>query len=156
MPREVWLSALKLSTMWNFCAIRTLAIKQLDGVDMDAVDKILLAREHHLPAWLSSGYNSLANRKENISLAEVERLGLDTAVRMFHVREERLVRGLDDGSVLLTIHREFARELKEEEEANAAYSATPVTVSYRDLPAQPALASKSMRRHLRLQDMIQV
>ena len=48
------------------------SFKQLDGVDMDAIDKILFAEEHQVAEWLSSGYNNLTNGKDGIAMAEVE------------------------------------------------------------------------------------
>jgi len=93
MTVEKWVSVLKLSTMWDFHETRELAIKELskEGM-MDLVMKVGLAKQFKIPEWLFAGYEGLIKRKEAISIAEAELLGLTTVVRLFRIREESVAR----------------------------------------------------------------
>ncbi|KAJ7117490.1 hypothetical protein C8R44DRAFT_738389 [Mycena epipterygia] len=87
MPKEDWISVLKLSTLWYFLDARELAIQQLNGQNMGSVERILLARKYAVSAWLRTGYTDLARREESISLEDAEKIGWETAVRLYQVRE---------------------------------------------------------------------
>lgn len=139
MPQDDWISVLKLSHTWKFWDVRKLAIQQLSSPipSMNTIDKIILAKEYTIPSWLVEGYSSLAARKETISMDEAIRLGFDTTVGMFHVRE--VVRA-DIGYIRGTLGRgngfgpnytsiveaEFRAELKDIRIAGAAYEAACV------------------------------
>lgn len=87
MPKDDWISVLKLSTLWYFLDARELAIQQLNGQSMGSVERILLARKYAVSAWLRTGYTDLARREEGISLEDAEKIGWETAVRLYQVRE---------------------------------------------------------------------
>jgi len=89
---EEWTAVLKLSTMWDFSHVRKLAIKELSNIAMNPVNRILLGRQYTLQTWLFAGYEELAKRTEPISIGEAERLGWDTAILIFQIREESLAK----------------------------------------------------------------
>jgi len=88
MNVEDWTSVLKLSTMWEFSETRKLAIEKLSEVGMDLVTKVILAKQYEVREWLFAAYEGLVKRKESLSVAEAERLGLATAIRLYRIREE--------------------------------------------------------------------
>jgi hypothetical protein len=93
MTMDEWISVLKLSTMWEFDACRNLVIDELskDG-NIDPITKVGLAKQYKIPQWLFEGYETFIKRKEAISAAEAEQLGLATVVRLFHIREKSIAR----------------------------------------------------------------
>src|ERR1700691_549643 len=101
--------------MWDFFDIRKLAIEELSASKMNPITKILLARQYAARALLFAGYDELANDTESISVADAERLGWDTAVRIFNIRQKnvasRSVMDFRDD-----IDNAFAKELKVTEE----------------------------------------
>lgn len=83
-----WTSVLKLSTMWNFEGLRSLAIQSMSGLpDNDAVEKAALAGEYQIDEWLLPALNELAQREEPISIEEARRLGWEVALQLSAVRE---------------------------------------------------------------------
>jgi hypothetical protein len=55
---------------------------------LDHVGRLLVAREHHVHEWLRACYVELAERWEDITLEEAERLGLETTAALCRAREE--------------------------------------------------------------------
>jgi len=86
MDRNAWESALKSSTLWGMCDIRSMAIKSLED-DLDSVDKILLGQAYGVLDWLLSGYNTLVKRDRTISGQEGRSLGPDTTAKLHEIRE---------------------------------------------------------------------
>src|SRR4051794_3058389 len=89
LTRAEWVSILRLSTMWEFVSIREKAIAELSQLhtDLSVFDKILLAKECKVVAWLLDGYCELVAREQILTPEEAEMLGWETAVRLFRVRE---------------------------------------------------------------------
>jgi hypothetical protein len=87
MAQAEWISALRLSTMWELLDIRALAIKALSELNMSAVDKVTLARECKVTEWLLVGYEEIAKREKTITNEEAERLGWQAAFRLLRARE---------------------------------------------------------------------
>jgi hypothetical protein len=87
--KEVWISVLKLSTLWYFSDIRALAIKKLDSHFLsptrDNVEIILLARTYDVSSWLRSAYTDFVDK--GLSLEDAERIGWETAARVYKARE---------------------------------------------------------------------
>jgi len=85
LKKEEWVSALKLSTIWNMTKIRQYAIHCLSTkVTLSPIEKILLARAHRVGAWLDEGVTNLANRDFNLSptLEDLATLGWETVARI--------------------------------------------------------------------------
>jgi hypothetical protein len=84
---EEWTSVLKLSSMWQFHKIRATAIKHMETVTMDLVDKIVIARRFDIPTWLVPTLNALIQRESPIGLSEGNRLGMEWVLKVAEVRE---------------------------------------------------------------------
>ncbi|KAK0195935.1 hypothetical protein F5146DRAFT_1118536 [Armillaria mellea] len=86
---DSWISILKLSSLWRMGDMRNNAIEhltpRLSNVSPD--DRILLGRRHLVAHWISSGYEDLTKREDAVSLEEAGKIGLETALRIQHVRE---------------------------------------------------------------------
>ncbi|KAJ7763619.1 hypothetical protein DFH07DRAFT_812587 [Mycena maculata] len=87
MPKDDWISVLKLSTLWYFLDARELAIQQLTSRITESVERILLARDYEVSSWLRAGYTDLARREEGISMEDAEKIGLRTTVQLYQTRE---------------------------------------------------------------------
>ena len=84
-----WTSILSLSTRWDFTDIRTLAIREIQSLDISPIDKIVLAQEFDISGrWLLAAYTALCERAEPLSISEGTRLGLETAMRVAQLREQ--------------------------------------------------------------------
>ncbi|KAJ7625625.1 hypothetical protein FB45DRAFT_868801 [Roridomyces roridus] len=90
LPKESWISVLKLSTLWYFIDARNLAIQELGKQTMDSVERILLARRYDVSVWLRRGYAELARRPRGLSVEEAEAIGLMTALKLYQSREAAL------------------------------------------------------------------
>ncbi|KAJ6618890.1 hypothetical protein B0H10DRAFT_1947289 [Mycena sp. CBHHK59/15] len=90
IPKDEWISVLKLATMWYFLDLRGLAIKRLAGQLTDSVERIVLARKYDVADWLRRGYTDLARREQGISADEAALLGWECAFRISQVREEAI------------------------------------------------------------------
>jgi len=93
MGSEEWISVLKLSTMWTFGELRQLAIKWLGRLDINPVEKVMLARNYKVERLLVRGYMELIKRKEGPSVEEAKILGYEAAIRLYEKRERH--RGSD-------------------------------------------------------------
>jgi hypothetical protein len=74
--------------MWKFTVIRQLTIKHMSLLTIDAVEKILLARAFHVPRWLLPALGEYAKKKHPITTSDVHHLGLDTILKIIHLREQ--------------------------------------------------------------------
>lgn len=76
--------------MWNFDAVRALAIKELSGMDLNPIDKYLLATDYRVNEtdWLVPALVELVVRKEPMGEADAARLGLRTTLLIAQIREE--------------------------------------------------------------------
>lgn len=84
---DEWVSVLKLSTMWEFTAIRQVALKELEGSNLDAGQKYLLAQECGVDQWLVPALSALAARCDPLSEVDVDTFGLGCVLKLARVRE---------------------------------------------------------------------
>jgi hypothetical protein len=68
--------------------VHTRAVKELEGMGLDPVDRIILAAEHNVPAWLNPAYVELCTREDSLREEEVRRLGLITTWKLMCAREK--------------------------------------------------------------------
>ncbi|RPD56040.1 hypothetical protein L227DRAFT_656560 [Lentinus tigrinus ALCF2SS1-6] len=88
LTSDGWTSVLKLATMWNFTALRAIAIDNLTILlRTDPVQWISLARTYDVREWLMPALLALARRSQPLQLHEAEVLGIATVVKMAEVRE---------------------------------------------------------------------
>jgi len=141
MSKEEWISVLKLSTQWYFLDTRDLAINQLDKLtDMGNVERILLARQYDVPAWLRMAYRNLVQRHEGIPPEDAEKIGWETGFRLYQVREMALKSKKAFGNSLpyavQYIEPVFGEEFRQAELASAAYSRSSRSAT----PSPPTLS----------------
>jgi len=64
------------------------AIRELEGMKLDPVDRIVLAMEHNVPEWLDPAYVELCKREDPLREDEAERVGLNVTVKLYWAREK--------------------------------------------------------------------
>ncbi|EIN06752.1 hypothetical protein PUNSTDRAFT_25128, partial [Punctularia strigosozonata HHB-11173 SS5] len=84
---DEWVSVLKLSTMWQFAEIRARAVRELSAIAIDAVRKVVLAKKFSVDQWLLPALNEIARRAKPIDVEDIEKLGLEYALKLAEVRE---------------------------------------------------------------------
>lgn len=72
--------------MWEMSRIRALALEQLSK-SIDSVEKFALARTFDIDHWVLPALTDLVRRKESMGTAEVNRLGIDTVLKIADIRE---------------------------------------------------------------------
>jgi hypothetical protein len=87
LTSEEWVSVLKLSSLWQFHKIRAAAIKGLESLSVDLVDKIVIAKRFDISSWLVPSLSALAQREKPLTLLEGNLLGMEWALKMAEVRE---------------------------------------------------------------------
>ena len=94
MPLPDWVTLLRISTRLQFSKIRMYVIRELTArrAALGAVDAILLAKEHDVPAWLGYAYAELVRRPTALDDDEAERLGARTVSPWGPMRKPSVVR----------------------------------------------------------------
>lgn len=93
ISKNQWISGLRLSTMWHFSDIRQLAIKHLQqDASLDAVEQVIFAKDFSVSSWLRTGYLGLVKRTQPLSVEEAEQIGWRSAIQIFQVREDAVVK----------------------------------------------------------------
>lgn len=92
LSQEEWISVLKLSTLWDFFAIRETVIREMLKTKMTAMSMILLGRQFSVKNWLLTGYVYLVKAPNGMSMQDAETIGLRQAVKIFQLREENQYR----------------------------------------------------------------
>lgn len=87
LTQAEWTSVLQLAHMWEFQAIRSLAIAELQKSFLTEIDKIVLAHKYDLGEWLLPAYTTLASREHSLGMEEAIRLSLELVVNMARARE---------------------------------------------------------------------
>ncbi|KAL0570863.1 hypothetical protein V5O48_011088 [Marasmius crinis-equi] len=85
---KTWLSVLRLASMWNFLALRKLAIYRLSlKADFSTFDRILVAREFGVPQFFLDGVITFVlDTSQEIADPEGQKLGLSTALALYRFR----------------------------------------------------------------------
>jgi hypothetical protein len=96
LSEDEWKSVLRLSTAWEFPAVRQVAITHLSKIQqLDPVEKLIIAVRFHVDAWLVDTLNQLARRDAPLSINDTERLipvvGLEYVTKIAQVRENETV-----------------------------------------------------------------
>ncbi|CAE6537350.1 unnamed protein product [Rhizoctonia solani] len=87
---QTLVAALRVATVYEYYALRHYCIQYLETLDskMDVAERILIARELHLPVWEEHAHRELETRDEPITEAEAAIIGLDAFVRIAGIREK--------------------------------------------------------------------
>lgn len=91
LPRnsDEWVAVLRWSTKQHIPEVRAKAIQTLDQ-GIGEARKIELARECNVASWLLTCYKELAERYDEVSAEEEERLGQQATSKLFQIREQFL------------------------------------------------------------------
>ncbi|KAH6910291.1 hypothetical protein BKA70DRAFT_1272662 [Coprinopsis sp. MPI-PUGE-AT-0042] len=87
LSRKEWITVLRIATLLHFNDYRKLAIDTLDGIIKDPVERITLARENNISAWLVSAFETLITRPASMTEEQASLIGWTTAVRLFIIRD---------------------------------------------------------------------
>ncbi|KAK1219736.1 hypothetical protein PQX77_017544 [Marasmius sp. AFHP31] len=110
LTKDDWLSILKLSTLWNFHAIRHLAIHYLSSAKkLSVIDRIVTAREYKVVKWFVHGVvHAALDMNKQIAHADAERIGLKTAISLYHMKGAAIEADWDEvESRLSTLFEKF-------------------------------------------------
>lgn len=85
---EEWTSILKLAHQWDFIEVKALALRELELLEIPALQKIIIYQTHAIDRnLLHDAYTTLATRDEPITIEEGRALGLETALQLARARE---------------------------------------------------------------------
>ena len=85
---EEWSRLLSISCKFALEKIRNRAVKELTAMNIDPVDRVVLAVKHDIPDWLFPAYVDLCIRSEPLREDEARKLGLSTTVKLACAREK--------------------------------------------------------------------
>jgi len=105
----MWLSTLKLSTMWEVTALRDLAIKNLNK--LDAANMILLGTKYRVPAWFITGCCRLIMGKPGPTEEDCNRLGIGFVVEIYRLREQVLSHRTSTANFSKAEHQQYVQKL---------------------------------------------
>jgi hypothetical protein len=88
--------------MWQISALREAAIRELDRLldAADAAEKLALADQFDVPQWSFPALRMLLRRKGPVTVADVEQIGLERALKIAALRD--CSRYSESGDELLT------------------------------------------------------
>ncbi|TFY83636.1 hypothetical protein EWM64_g376 [Hericium alpestre] len=85
---EEWTSILKLAHQWQFAEIKSLAVRSLEGLEINAVRKIVIYHSYEIDRnLLLPSYTALTTREDPITITEGRELGLETSLQLARARE---------------------------------------------------------------------
>lgn len=87
LAHEDLVAVLHLSTMWEIAKIRGYVITVMDG-QMDAVERVVLAKKERVSAWLLAGYRTLVEGPETLTMDRVKMLDWETIAKLFSIQSE--------------------------------------------------------------------
>jgi len=85
---EEWISILKLAHQWEFIEVKALALRELEELEIPALQKIITYHTHDIDRnLLQKAYTDLTIRDGPITIEEGRLLGLETALLLARARE---------------------------------------------------------------------
>lgn len=85
---EEWTSILKLAHLWEFTGVKTLALRELEGLKIPPLEKIIMYHSYAVDRnLLQAAYIAMTVRAEPITIEEGRELGLETALQIARARE---------------------------------------------------------------------
>jgi len=97
-PVETWLSILNLAHRWSFWNIKDLAIRELEKLNIEPIDKIVAYHEYKInKTLLIPAYIAMCKREKSLSLAEGTKLGMETVLRLADARERARQQAAESG-----------------------------------------------------------
>jgi hypothetical protein len=102
--KQKWLTILQLATLWEFGDIKQLAIRQLEKLKLDPIEKIITYKQYSVDSeLLLPSYVSLCTSPTLPSPEEGRILTLETVLRIASARERVLLRASELGCKTPTI-----------------------------------------------------
>jgi hypothetical protein len=98
LSEKEWIDVLKVATLLHFNDYRKLAIDTLNDMIKKPVQRIMLAREHSISAWLIAGFETLIDQPTAMSEVQASLVGETTAIRLFIIRDSLVQYKLADES----------------------------------------------------------
>lgn len=93
---EEWTSILRLAHRWEFVEVKSLALRELERLEIPPLQKIVIYHSYAIDrSLLRTAYTALTIRDEPITLEEGRELGLETVLQLARARE--LARALPSG-----------------------------------------------------------
>jgi hypothetical protein len=89
LSRDHWANLLSIATRYDFDDIRERAIKEISAFrpPLEPVQLIELAHRHDVPQWLEPAYCALCQRPQPMNESEVNKTGLQVAVKISQARD---------------------------------------------------------------------
>lgn len=85
---DEWTSILKLSYLWDFNEVKTLALRELERLEIPPLQKIIMYHSYAVDRdLLQDAYTALVVRADPITIEEGYELGLETALQLARARE---------------------------------------------------------------------
>ncbi|CAE6456696.1 unnamed protein product [Rhizoctonia solani] len=84
----VHISALRISTAYEFPKLRSYAMQELEKASLSAIQRIQIAREFGLTSWEIPAYNELSKRETALTEEEAQILGFSAFAIIARAREE--------------------------------------------------------------------
>ncbi|KEP44987.1 BTB/POZ domain protein, partial [Rhizoctonia solani 123E] len=82
------ISTLRVATTYKHHELRDYCIRYLETLELDAIKRIELAQELHIPDWEKPAYHELGMRDKPISREEAKTIGLEAFVIIAEMREK--------------------------------------------------------------------
>ncbi|EGO26427.1 hypothetical protein SERLADRAFT_414470 [Serpula lacrymans var. lacrymans S7.9] len=97
-PIERWGSILNLANRWEFPEVKDLAVRELEKIKIDPVDKIALYTHHKIDhSFLIPSYAEISKRSGPPTLEQAHKLGMETLLRIHKARERALIMAAESG-----------------------------------------------------------
>ncbi|KAG8221240.1 hypothetical protein J3R82DRAFT_1402 [Butyriboletus roseoflavus] len=97
-PLDTWLSILKLANRWTFDNVKELAVRELEKIDIEAVEKIAIYHDNSISRlYLIPSYISVCKRDKPMSFTEGMKLGMETVLRVAEARERLRLQASESG-----------------------------------------------------------
>ncbi|KAJ1304656.1 hypothetical protein OPQ81_005797 [Rhizoctonia solani] len=108
---SVMISTLRIASSFDYPALRKFVVSKIEGMNLPAIQRIQLSDEFSLPTWEMPAFTELCSRKEPISSAEAEVLGMARFVEIARIRETERTRSLWAAEFAEGIKRDFLQVL---------------------------------------------
>ncbi|TRM69022.1 hypothetical protein BD626DRAFT_392453 [Schizophyllum amplum] len=83
-----WVTVLRLSSLWEFVAIRNLAIERLGSLKIDPVRKIVIHLQYKIgPEWAFDAFDALCRRREPLNMDEGRDVAVEVVTKVATARE---------------------------------------------------------------------
>ncbi|CAE6431648.1 unnamed protein product [Rhizoctonia solani] len=118
----ILVSALRISTAYDFPNLRDYAIRELEKAFLSAIQRIKIAREFGLTSWEAPAYSELSKRETALTQEEAQILGFSAFAMIVQAREEEIlkrgmIRGKQELKEEIKLGHEKIKKKREEERA---------------------------------------